>query len=387
MHHHVLFQLIITALSFMIGGVTFGSSSAPSQVTTNLDSLFGTSLAAYRKELIDNIGATNAFFFEMITKELYQPQEGGAYIQEPLMYALAPADSYDGYDELSTLPTDGVTDAIYQWRQCASPIAYSMREVKQNKQKIINLVEARIRQAEMGLQEYFAQSLMWGAAADGTGNLYTARTSSINGSLSINPLPLLISYTPTAAGQVVGNIDQNTQSWWQNKVKTSSASSWDGLLTEFMHLFNLCARGTGGKPKIVLVDQISYETIVMALFNRFRATKTDENYPFENTIYKGAHIVMDEKVPDVYSGNIGSSPTTEGTDTYGSAFMINSDFFKMIHEEDSDFELLKDENGKAFQKPVNGDSRVANVAWMGQVTTSNRRKQGVLGKISPSITS
>lgn len=40
--------------------VTFGSSSAPSQVTTNLDSLFGLSLAAYRKQLIDNIGATNA---------------------------------------------------------------------------------------------------------------------------------------------------------------------------------------------------------------------------------------------------------------------------------------------------------------------------------------
>ncbi len=59
----------------------------------------------------------------------------------------------------------------------------------------------------------------------------------------------------------------------------------------------------------------------------------------------------------------------------------------MIHEEDSDFELLKDENGKAFQKPVNGDSRVANVAWMGQTTVNNRRKQAVMGNISRTITS
>jgi hypothetical protein len=367
--------------------VTFGSSSAPSQVISNLDSLFGTSLAAYRKELIDNIGATNAFFFEMITKELYQSQEGGAYIQEPLMYALAPADSYDGYDELSTLPTDGITDAIYQWRQCASPIAYSMREVKQNKQKIINLVEARIKQAEMGLQEYFAESLMWGAAADGASNLYTPRTSTVNGSLSINPLPLLISYTPTATGQVVGNIDQSTQTWWQNKVKTSAATTWDGLLTEFMHTFNSAALGTGGKPKIVLADQITYETLVMALYNRFRATKTDENYPFENTIYKGAHIVMDEKVPDVANNLIGQLPNGTDAMVVGSAFFINPDFFKMIYETDSDFELLKDENGKAFQKPVNGDSRVANVAWMGQVCTSNRRKQAVMGNISRTIDS
>ena len=367
--------------------VTFGSSSAPSQVISNLDSLFGTSLAAYRKELIDNIGATNAFFFEMITRELYESQEGGAYIQTPVMYALAPADSYDGYDELSTLPTDGITDVIDQWRQCASPIAYSMREVKQNKQKIINLVEARIKQSEMGLQEYFAQSLMWGAAADGSGNLTSPRVSTINGSLSINPLPLLISYTPTVAGQVVGNIDQNLQSWWRNKVKTSASSTWDGLLTEFLNIFDSAALGTGGKPKLVLADQITYETLVMAIFNRFRAVKTDENYPFENTLYKGAHIVMDEKVPDVYSGTIGMNPSGVTSLVYGSAFFINPEFFKMIHEEDSDFELLKDENGKAFQKPVNGDSRVANIAWMGQVVVNNRRKQAVMGKIAQNIAS
>ncbi len=369
------------------GSVTFGGSSAPSQVTTNLDSLFGTSLAAYRKELIDNIGATNAFFHEMITKELYEAQEGGAYIQTPVMYALTPADSYDGYDELSTLPTDGITDVIDQWRQCAAPIAYSMREVKQNKQRIINLVEARIKQAEMGLQEYFAQSFMWGAAADGSSNLYSPRVSGINGSLSINPLPLLISYTPTAAGQVVGNIDQNTQAWWRNKVKTSAATTWDGLLNEFLNIFDSAALGSGGKPKLVLADQITYETLVMAIFNRFRAVKTDENYPFENTLYKGAHIVMDEKVPDVYNGTIGMNPSGTTSMVNGSAFFINSDFFKMIHEEDSDFELLKDENGKSFQKPVNGDSRVANIAWMGQVVVNNRRKQAVMGKISESIVS
>ena len=359
--------------------VTFGGTSAPSQVTLNLDSLFGTSLAAYKKELVDNIGATNAFFFEMMQRELYQSQEGGSYIQEPLMYALAPADSYDGFDELSTIPTDGISDAIYQWRQCAAAIAYSMREVKQNKNKIVDIVTSRIKQAEMGLQEYFSQSLMWGAAADG-GSLTSERISSINGSKSILPLPLLISFTPTVAGQSVGNIDQSTQTWWRNKVKSSTATTWDGLLTEFLNIFNSCALGTGGKPKVVLVDQVTSETLTMALYNRFRAVKTDDNYPFENVVYKGAHIVMDDKVPDVEGGLTSAS-------TAGSAFFINSDFFKLIYETDSDFELLKDENGKTFQKPVNQDARVANIAWMGQVTLSNRRKQGVMGSVSRTITS
>lgn len=358
-------------------GVTFGSSSAPSQVTTNLDSLFGLSLAAYKKELIDQIGATNAFFFDIIKKELYESQDGGAYIQVPLMYALTPADSYDGYDELSTVPTDGITDAIFQWRQCAAAIAYSLKEVKQNKQKIVDLVKSRIKQAEMGLQEYFSQSLLWGAAADG-GSLTSARTSTVNGSSSIDPLSLLIAFDPTSSTSI-GNINQSTSTWWRNKTKTSAATTYDVFLLELDNIFNSTALGTGGKPTQVLFDQVSYELFVHALYQKYRQIKTDENFPFENTLYKGARVTMDDKVPDVYSG-------TTATTTYGSCFLINGQFFKMIHETDSDFEMLKDENGKTFQKPTNGDSRVGHVAWMGNLTVQNRRKQGVFGKIARTLT-
>lgn len=356
--------------------ITFGGSSAPSQVTLNLDTLFGTSLAAYKKTFTDNIGATNAFFYEMMKKDLYESQEG-AFIQIPLMYALAPADSYDGYDELSTLPTDGITDAVFQWRQCASPIAYSEKERKQNKNKIIDLVQARIKQAEMGLQEYFAQSLLWGAATDG-GALTSARVSAVNGSLGIDPLSLMIAYDPTTS-TTIGNINQNTSSWWRNKTKTSVATGYDAFLLEFDNIFNSTALGTGGKPTQVLVDQITYELFVHALYQKYRQVKTDENFPFENTLYKGAHVTMDDKVPDVANG-------TTSAATKGSAFFINSAFFKLIYEKESDFEMLKDENGKSFQKPTNGDSRVAHIAWMGNTSISNRRKQGVMGSIARTLT-
>ena len=133
--------------------ITFGSTSAPSDITLYLDSVFGTSLANYRKTLIDNIGATNAFLHELIKSDQYESCDGGTYIQEPLMYELAPMSWYDGYDELSTIPTDGITDAIYEWRQAAAPITYNMKEVIQNKHKIVDLVKSRIMQAEMGIQE------------------------------------------------------------------------------------------------------------------------------------------------------------------------------------------------------------------------------------------
>src|SRR5258706_11893846 len=121
--------------------LTFGSTAAPSNVTTYLDSLFAQSLANYRKQLIDNIGATNAILYEILKGDAYEECNGGTYIAENLMYALAPSDSYDGYDEFSTIPTDGIGQAQYEWRQQASPIAYSMKEVFQNQNKLSDLVK------------------------------------------------------------------------------------------------------------------------------------------------------------------------------------------------------------------------------------------------------
>jgi hypothetical protein len=370
--------------------VTFGSASAPSQVTTNLDSLFGLSLAAYRKELIDNIGATNAFFFEMMQGELYEGQDGGTYIQVPLMYGLAPADSYDGYDELSTLPTDGITDCIYQWSQCASPIAYSMKEVKQNKQRIVNLVKSRIKQAEMGLQEFFAQALMFGSANQAGGSLKKPYVSTVNGSSAINPISMLIDYTPTVAA-TIGNIAQDSNTFWRNKTLTSSATTYDAFILENDKIFNRAALGTGGRPKIVLVDETSYELFVHGLYQKYRYTKPeeDEAYPFENVMYKGCHFVMDDKVPDVANGiapTLNAGAGDPSTLTNGSMFYINPEFFKLIYEEDSDFKMLEDDQGRTFFKPINGDSRVGHVAWMGQLTVTNRRKQGVLGGIARTLT-
>jgi len=353
--------------------VTFGSGASPSQVTLNLDSLFGTSLAAYSKTLIDNIGATNAFFHQMIQSDYYESQDGGAYIQLPLMYALAPTDSYDGYDTLSTLPTDGITDSIWQWRQLATPIAYSLKEVKQNKQKIVDLVKSRIKQAEMGIQEFWSTSFFRG---DGT--LIAPYASAVNGSYSIDPLPLLVKFDPTTA-TTVGNIDQSTNSWWQNKTKTSAATTYDNLILELNNLYHTCTLGTGGPPDHTYSDQTTYELLVQALYSKYRMVKTDENYPFENTIFHKTKLLWDDKVPDVYSG-------TTGTATYGSVFMLNTEFFRIKYESDSNFEMLKDEKGTTFQKPVGGDSRVGHVAWMGNICTSNRRKHGVMGKVARTLT-
>lgn len=367
--------------------ITFGSTSAPSNITTYLDSVFAQSLANYRKQLIDNIGATNALLYEILASDSYEEADGGTYFGEDLMYGLADADSYDGYDELSTLPTDGITQAIYEWRQMASPIVYNMKEVIQNQHRIIDLVKSRISQSELGIQEGWAKAFYWGAQPSG-GLITSPRVSGVNGSLGINPLPLLVSYNTNLT---VGNIPEGTNAWWKNKWATSAATTYSGFLYELENMYNLCALGTGGQPNLMLMDQVTYQNFIHAYFSVYKASPDaiDGHYPFVGKKFLNAKVVMDDKVPDVFNGLPGVQsggvvdPTTM---QYGSCYFLNTKFFKVRYHKDRNWELLKDENGKSFVKPINGDSRVGHVGWMGQTTINNRRKQGVLAKIARTLT-
>ena len=311
---------------------------------------------------------------------MYESAPGGTDIREELMYALSPMESYDGYDELSLQTTDGITTAVFEWRQLAVPISYSMKELKQNKQRILNLVKSKMTQMELGIQEGFATHFMQGS---GDLALATAKVNAVNGSSSINPIALMIAYDPTTATSI-GNISQSTSTWWRNKTKTFGATTtYDAFLREWMNIFNSCGLGTGGPPDICLCDQTTYELASFALYQRYRQTSSAMDFPFTNIkIPFGSNnslLVLDEKTPDVYS-NLTS------TATYGSMYLINSKFFKVRYEEDSDFQMLKDENGKEFTKPINQDARVGHTAWMGQVTLNNRRKHGVWGKIPRTLT-
>jgi hypothetical protein len=106
----------------MASGITFGNSGQPNQLTLNFDSIFSASLANARKRLSDNISNSNPFFYEMKKNGMYESADGGAYIQEDLMYALTQTDSYDGFDTLNTTPPEGLSAALYDWAQTATPI-------------------------------------------------------------------------------------------------------------------------------------------------------------------------------------------------------------------------------------------------------------------------
>jgi hypothetical protein len=160
---------------------------------------------------------------------------------------------------------------------------------------------------------------------------------------------------------------------------------------EMENMYNLCSLGTGGPPTHMLMDQVTYQNFIHAYFSVYKANPDalDQAYPFVGKKYLNAKVIMDDKLPDFYTGAPGVmvggvvDPTTI---TYGTIVFVNSKFFKIRYHSDRDFEPLRDENGKWFVKPINGDYRVGHLGWMGNVTINNRRKQGVLAKCARTLT-
>ena len=135
----------------------------------NFDALLSTTLANYRSQLTDNVFTARPLTYTLMDKGRIRMLNGGTKIVEPLIYGKnSTVASYSGYDSLSLAPQEGISAAEYEWKQYAASIAISgIEEAKNNgEQEIINLLEAKIMQAEESMRESFNQMFF----ADGTGN-------------------------------------------------------------------------------------------------------------------------------------------------------------------------------------------------------------------------
>lgn len=346
----------------------------PSSLTLNYDAVLSTTLFNYQKTLEDQISSGNRFFYAVKKSGGWSGvSDLGDRIAIPLMYELGTADSYSGYDQLDVTPMDGISTAFFDWRQAAVPIAISGLEEKKNRgseSKLIDLLEAKTEQAVMGIQEFFAKGVLQGNRGSA---ITTAYTSGTNGSVFVDPLPLLVKYDPTTS-TTIGNINQSTYSWWQNQTANSTSSTYAGFLKELRNLFNDCSKGPGGVPNFHIVDQSTFELYESALAASHRNPSYQKaDIPFDNILFKGQPVVWDEFVPDVQGGSVTQSTTS------GTWWMLNTKFIKVKYDKSTNF------TSTPFQKPENQDAKVAHILWLGAVCVSNRRKHGVMGGIDTTI--
>lgn len=347
-------------------------------LTRVYDSVLTTTLDMIRPVIEDQISTgTKLLYFYKKKGNWKGVGSGGAKLAVPLMYELVKADSYSGYSQLDVTPFEGATDGFWDWRQSASHVTISGLEEFQNRDaegvRVLDLLKLRTKQALLGLEDFFARGLLQGQAKNDSVSITSAYVSPLNGTVFVDPLPLIIKFDPTTS-TTIGNINQSTNTWWQNKTKTSVATTFAAFLKELRGLYTQVTRGPGGSPDVHVAELGTFDLYESALASSHRNPDYQKaDIPFESVLFKGKPVVADEFVPDVFNNNI--------VITNGTWYMLNTQFLGMTYDNEHNFAP------GPFVTPENQDAKTAQVLWYGAHWCSNRRKQGVMGQISLTIAS
>ena len=137
----------------------------------NLNEIVTTTLRNRSGKLADNVTNNNALLSRMKKKGSIKPVSGGRTIVEELEYAQnGTYQRYAGYQVLNIQPSDVFTAAEFDWKQVAVAVTWNGLEIDvQNtgEEQIIDLLEARISNAEKTLRNNLSYDLYSNGTADG----------------------------------------------------------------------------------------------------------------------------------------------------------------------------------------------------------------------------
>lgn len=303
----------------------------------NYDEILSTTLANHMPKLVDNVFSARPLVYFLKKAGQVRVVNGGNKIVLPLMYGQnSTAGSYSSYDTISITPQTGITAAEYNWKQYAATIAISGIEEAQNssEEAIIDLLEAKTFQAEETITEQMDQMFI---QSDGTGN---------SGKDWLG-LEILV----RDAQATVGGIDASVDSWWESYVE-GTAGSLD--LASMRTAYNSVAVGND-QPNVILTEQTLFEAYedLLQSQERFMDASTADG-GFQNLLFKGAPVVYDDYV------------------NTGDMYFLNTKYIRLVGHGDNWFKPTP------FVRPDNQDARYAQILCYGELTISNRARQGVL---------
>ena len=304
----------------------------------NFDALLSTTLANYRAQLTDNVFTARPLTYFLMDKGRIRMVDGGTKIVEPLIYGQnGTVASYSGYDTISLTAQDGMSAAEFDWKQYAASIAISgIEEAKNNGEAaIINLLEAKIMQAEESMREGFNQMFF----GDGTGN----------SGKNWNGLGNLVE-----SGNTVGGINsangQGNDFWRSYEENTAGALT----LAQMATAYNSVSVGND-HPDMILTTQTLFEKYEALLQPQLRYTDTKTaDAGFQNLLFKAAPVTYDVHC------------------TAGVVYFLNSKYLTLVGHSGKWFQQTD------FVRPENLDARYALIMCYGNLTCRNRAKQGKL---------
>lgn len=302
-----------------------------------------TTLAGYSKTMADNVTNNNALLRHIDTKGNKSPATGRTIVQE-LEYATNSTTKwYSGYEVLDTSTSNVFTAAEFNYKQLAGNVVISGLEQVENSgsEQIFNLLKSRIRNLEKSLKNTMATALY----ADGTGT----------DSKELGGLQLVV---PGTVGNTVGGINSGTYTFWQNQVYDFSTAGVTASATTIQTAMNTLWLATirgADRPDVIVGDTNYFGFYWSSLQANQRFSNDDSaSAGFMNLMFMDAPVYYDDQCP---------------TDKM---YMLNTDYLFLRYAEGREFVPLGE------KASVNQDALVMPVAWAGNMTVSNRARQGII---------
>lgn len=315
----------------------------------NLSEIVTTTIQHRSRKLADNVSENNALLGRLKEKGRIRTFGGGDVILEELEFAEnSTVKNYSGYETLDISPSEVISSAEFAIKQKAVAVAISGLEQLKNsgKERMIDLLEARISNAEKSLANSIASDLY----SDGTAD----------GSKQIGGLQHLVADAPSTG--TVGAINRANYAFWRNIVfdatTDGSATSATTVQANMNELWVQLVRGRD-HPDLILMDNNYFQFFWNSLqpLQRFTSEKMAA-LGFESLRYAGADVVLD-------GGYGGGCPSNH-------MYFLNTDY---IH-----FRPHRDRNcvpmgGERFA--TNQDAIVKLIGFAGNMTMSCAFLQGV----------
>lgn len=306
-----------------------------------------TTLREHPSEVADNVSNHNALYRRLKSKGQIKKLDGGYEIVRPLDYAEnSTFQRYSGYDALNISASDVLSAAKYDWMQSAVHVTASGRELRMNsgRNQIIDLAKSRLKNAIRTASNNMSVDIY----SDG------ALTNQMGGLAAI--------ITADGTG-TVGGINSATYSWWANQYhEITGSNAWTkSNIKGYMNtLWLSCVRGTD-KPDLIVSTNDMYAAYWESLQDLQRFTsesKNDAGYGFDSLKYMTADVVHDLN--------------TNFTSTGEKMYFLNTEYLEVVVHQAANWSQMDE------KMSVNQDAEIIPLLFMGNLTCSNRARQGRL---------
>ena len=350
--------------------------------------------------LVDNIYNSNVLCLKLVKNA--EKLDGGKNIVIPVEYSLQDTGTSGWIDyangNTATAEVETYQKATYEWATAYAGVLIPGEEELVNKgsSQVISMLKAKLKSAEKTIRDIFGTGLFGATAVanglttlNGGGTIASADYTTFDSGVALietMPDTSTFHFPGEIANSVIGyerslggiDTDSLANTWWNGNLgqfglsgnvfdTTSVASTTWGQLVDLQDNVSNIARAMtrmygactidNDQPDLIVTTQAiydAYETSLQAN-KRFSGSEEIANAGFDTLRFKGASVVVDSHCPD------------------GQMYFLNTNYL--------DFKVHKDRNFQFedFRRLEAKDQIQSRLFWMGQLTCSNPRMQGVLG--------